>query len=149
MPSYKVHLTTGLIVSTLAGFLAWKYGQLPLASFTWYATIPVVILYSLLPDVDIETSKVWHAIATLLILTTAIGAWAAYHYHSLTYLLIALASMGALLFTINLRHRCAAHTFKAALLLSAPLLLIGWLTALAGLIAYASHLAADGITTRD
>ena len=120
--------------------LLYTFSSVRIIELSIYATI--IILYSILPDIDIGNSKIGKSarvlLAAALLTTLALGMSI-----SKIYLYIA-TILGIILFILLLvRHRGFIHTIRAGILFSAPLFFIGWSFFLAGLFSYCIHLLAD------
>ena len=141
MPNYKVHQAVGIGMVFFALFLNQYLHLMSLIAFGFLEiiiTIGIALFYSILPDVDIGTSKSRKLVlggALLLIIYCFITGCAI--IGTVTAILLLL-----MIFLLN--HRGRTHTTIAGVLFSLPLLYIHWTYMLVGIIAYLSHLLIDG-----
>lgn len=134
MPEYRVHLLGGLIVGILGIVTAWYYHLLPL--FTILLLLPIGLFYSLLPDVDIETSKIWHIINTSLIVGAIISM--TYNYKFGVYTCLAL-----MLVIMHMHHRGIMHKYITGIILSLPFIMENYIYSIVAFAAYSTHLLLD------
>lgn len=146
MPNWKVHLWIGCFFAGAAAitnfftqWLAIDWSQSALL------VIPIVLMYSLLPDVDIKTSKIFIVIYSVLTFTTALTILLAVIFQYYGVLWIGLISIGILCGLAFTSHRGHTHSIVAMILFSLPILYFGWTAFGFALIAYLSHLVADAV----
>lgn len=131
MPSYKIHLAFGLFIGIIFS-IAFKS--------IWY--LPIAMLYSILPDIDINTSTIFkmYLIASCLLAIYLI----VYFSNNALAKIVSIAIIATLIILQLVHHRGFFHSFGAGLLLSLPMIyffnLIGFAAAFSG---YISHLALD------
>lgn len=135
MPSYTGHIAVGVVAYLLVAGIGY-YLHIPwdrlLLSF------PMLMIFSLLPDVDSPSSKVrWYVDVTLLILLLALV-----HYQRT---LEAGMVIFALIFLHFTKHRGIFHGPVTGLVLSAPLIMFDPVVGVNAFIGYSSHLIADGM----
>ena len=143
MPDYKSHIVfsfffvyIALLLLSSAGYYQFTFESLKL--------IPFVIFFSILPDVDIRSSKAFKytlkilliIIISLLILYLIYGNIALIYY----VLIISLLLLG----TLFLKHRGKIHTFLFSLIITVPLLVFGFYVFFVAFLSYISHLILDG-----
>lgn len=131
MPSYKIHLVTGLILFFMFALLE--------ANLSWYNLIlyaAIAIVYTLLPDVDIGNSKLGKFLRVCLAVL-AILFLISKHY------LLAILSLVLLLIMLLVKHRGFFHTIRAAFLFSLPLLLYSFDAFIIASCMYLLHLVLD------
>ncbi len=131
MPSYVVHLTIGLI---MMGFLVFYLKIFHLGGLI--QAFVIALVYSLLPDLDHRHSKI-------RIYTLIIGLLFIVFFYIIGKLFFAFSIIVGL-FALNLfKHRGLLHRILIGILLSLPLLFLGYSLALVGFACYMSHLLID------
>ncbi len=135
------HMIVGLIIGIIA--------MLVLNIFS-LALIGVILLGSLLPDVDLKQSKVSRIIEPIAILaiTIILQKIASEFLSTITSwiisLLLAFVIVWLVLKPLRKKHRGITHSFKAAVVYAiAMVLLAGIPTGIVGLLSYSSHLVVD------
>ena len=100
------------------------------------AILPILFIYSILPDIDVSSSKISHIfrIIGLSIVLVAI-------FFDLKILAISIA--GILLILQFVKHRKFIHTVTAGILFSLPLVYFSHIIALFAFVGYSSHLLID------
>ena len=136
MSGYKTHITFGVILSLIVYLLLISLNFVDfniesLIIFTLIATI-----YSILPDIDIRTSKAYQ----LFLFTSIVLIFYLLLQKETLYIMIILSVMFVTLF---LKHRGITHKIWFGLLISLPLVLISWVAFVIGFVAYLSHLILD------
>lgn len=104
--------------------------------------IPITLVYSVLPDIDHQSSWINNRAEKGLALGVVgfmIGG--IYFYDKMLWTGLIMACVLAII--QFLRHRGITHTLKIGLLASLPLLAVGWQYAAIAGAAYASHLIVD------
>jgi len=146
MPNFKTHLKVGFWVGmTLYLILLFTNNTLSMLDWRFWLFIPIVYIYSNIPDIDHFKSKLRKYIFTtifgLLIVSVLIGA-----ILNSVFMYLMLMFIGVFgLITLNLKHRRRMHRYLTVLILSLPLAFLHWsLTALAFSCA-ASHILLDTI----
>lgn len=140
MPGYKHHLVIFSVMYLVMAAILLFYGiDPPLLACGLLIGLP----YTLLPDIDIGTSKI-RKLANILSLLCILAGFYLYTMGEVSYLVV--LSPVLFLLVINLvRHRGVFHTIWMAVLLSAPLYLIRPPCVLFGIYAYSIHLLADWV----
>lgn len=104
--------------------------------------MPIVLFYSLLPDIDHKNSTItWFLLFVLLAL---LGFGTLLNQQ----LLILLAFGGfavTLISVVAFKHRGFTHSVLFGLIVASPLLLLGMFEFVVGFTAFYSHLLADGL----
>jgi hypothetical protein len=142
MPSGKVHVLGAVVVFIAAGLLIYKYLGFAIDVFT----LPVFVLFALLPDLDIPNSTIAPKVKQFCLVGVIFG------YVCLKYLkwntwvaVFTVFCLFLLIGSIFTSHRKFFHSPVAAFILSAPLYFIGgfpWF--ISGFTGYLVHLAFDG-----
>ena len=135
MSGYKGHLMFGFAITSLIVITNYLWGYLPFSINLIYL-MPITAIYSLLPDVDIGTSKIFIFIDTLFLF----GIIYCLITNSIMYGIILCL---ALIMILYLKHRGMAHSIIIGFLFSLPLLSLGLVYVLFGFINYLSHLVLD------
>ena len=135
MPGYEEHFSAGLIVTFVAGFIAWMFRWLAYTPVNVLTLVAISFVFSLLPDIDIGTS---------MIRRVAIGCFVA-------FLLINGLTMWGYIFAIALllvqflHHRGVMHTYIMGALLAGTLYFVynDWVFPVIALLNFISHLWLD------
>jgi len=137
MAGYKFHILTGIILAGIVSLGLYFIGFKPSILEILLAII-VVPIYSILPDIDIESSKISHFMRIFLI------AGIIYLIVKKSLFAIILAVI-MLIFEILVRHRGFFHSITASVLLTAPIYVISKSVFLTGIafLSYISHLLVD------
>lgn len=141
MPNYKTHIVVGFLL-VFAFLLANYYlNIIPFkptkpTDFILVGLIPLI--YSILPDIDINSSKIFGVTITLALILMLISIFTG-------RILLVVAIIIALLVILALSHRGITHSLLGAVIMIIPLILLfHWFFVLVGLIAYLSHILVDG-----
>lgn len=137
MVGYKGHILIGLIFGGIFGFLNYKYNIFNLTLIEIISSIFVIIIYSILADIDIASSKIRH-ISQVVGLTIIIIAIL------FNLKLISLSLAIILLILQFAKHRKFIHSITAGIIFSLPLIYFSYIISIFAFIAYISHLIVDG-----
>lgn len=141
MSNYKIHIVFGVVLTALFYLLIINIKVIEFTSLFIY--FPIIIFYSILPDVD-HGSSIARKVVILTAILLEIGLLILFYFEKKpVYLMVIVVILVSLLFITFLRHRGVTHRFIFAVLLSLPLLFIGYVAAILGFIAYMSHLILD------
>ena len=137
MAGYKFHILTGIILAGIVSLGLYFIGFKPSILEILLAII-VVPIYSILPDIDIESSKISHFMRIFLI------AGIIYLIVKKSLFAIILAVI-MLIFELLIRHRGFFHSITASVLLTAPIYIVSKSVFLTGIafLSYISHLLVD------
>ncbi len=136
MPSYKLHILFAIIFSSIITYILYKYNIYNLTTKELIIIAPILFIYSILPDIDISSSKIskiFRIISLLIIIITLY----------LNIITLAIIITIILLILEFIKHRKFIHTITAAIILSLPLLYFNYVITIAAFIAYLSHLLLD------
>ena len=111
MSGYKTHFLVGLILTCLAGFIAFKFNYLSFSIINAGWLLAIAFIFSLLPDVDIGTSLIRKVLLVAFVIFIFINGMSL-----ISYILGVL-----LIIIIFLPHRGIMHTFFMGALLSGML----------------------------
>lgn len=151
MPNYKYHLGFGVFVVGVCCIAAFFLGFEKIVS-SWWKILPVTLVYSLLPDVDTQASKIrlLLTLSGLLLLAFEIYFIKSFFFNNEWIEWFVIVMLLLLIWVLPLlsgfKHRQFFHNILGMTTLSLPLLLIDYITMLAGMIAYSSHILLDKIT---
>jgi membrane-bound metal-dependent hydrolase YbcI (DUF457 family) len=152
MPDYKRHIGIGLMAYVVVLFTAYYYN---LASiWTLLFCLPGMVIASTFPDIDTPASKARKWTERVLLFTAIVLIISGVIQNKQSLMLAAILPILFVLILWSIKHRGPTHDPLAALLLPAPLLLLGissnypfityglpfYATAVIG---YLSHLVAD------
>jgi hypothetical protein len=144
MAEWKTHAFFGVLFS-LAVYLAIRFwSQFKVQDTLFLLFIPMIILYALLPDVDIEGSVIRTFIDFLLIIGFIAFAILFWYTRIIYFLYLAIAMVVVSLLLLTLRHRGKVHSVVAGVLFAAPLLFIDYMLAILCCVAFISHTVIDG-----
>ncbi|MCD6476612.1 MAG: metal-dependent hydrolase [Candidatus Aenigmarchaeota archaeon] len=158
MPDYKTHILIGfgsmviilVLISLILSILHInpiifcsrfdKYLFYPEISFSCFQNIIILFIivgiYSILPDLDIKTSKIFNLILSIGLISIIILSY-------FTYIIYSILIAVVLLLISTMKHRGHMHSIFFMIIFSIPLLYLGIYVAIIGAIAYLSHLFAD------
>lgn len=132
MPGYIKHLEIGTIIF----IITIAYFGIPSILFI-ITLFPLFLIYSLLPDVDIPSSKI-RKVTEICILLTTIILLLAFKKTEISIILLLLL----LIFWFS-KHRGIFHTIPAGIVLSLPIAMYNINMGIFCLLAYIIHLIAD------
>jgi hypothetical protein len=143
MSGYKTHIITSFLVSLTTITILVALDKINKNYFIY--GLPIIIIYSILPDLDHENSiirKLTNIFGFLVIILYIICF---FYYRNNIYLYTIIGISIFLLSLYFLTHRGLLHSILGSLLLSLPLLIITnyWFVILA-FISYNTHLFIDG-----
>ena len=136
MAGYKWHIIFGVLFAGLFVYISYKYKIFNLTFLEIISAAPILLIYSILPDIDVSSSKIssLFRVVGLSIILVAI-------LFDLKILAISIASI--LLILQFVKHRKFIHTVTAGVIFSLPLLYFNFIIALFAFIGYSSHLLID------
>lgn len=137
MAGYKNHIIFGIIFSLTVSLINYYFNFLRLKPFEIILIAPVIFFYSILPDIDISSSKARQIIIISGLILLLISLY--FNIRLASYLIIIIL----LLFQFT-KHRRFFHTITAAILFSSPLIMFNYMIATFAFIGYVSHLTLDG-----
>ena len=130
---YIWHILFGALLSTLM-YVALLYLDV-IINIDLFTGIILVIIYSILPDIDIKDSKIRKIVMPLLIILIIISYFIEYYVLCLSLILM-------FIFILLLKHRTITHTIWFAFIISIPFYQnIGYFVI--AFVSYASHLVLD------
>lgn len=146
MPGAKQHLLFALVLVVIIGFVLEHFAILS-SSGRALMIVPMIV-YALLPDIDIRTSKIffyWSILFVLAIVSFLVHVYVAEKVNTQAFIGAALLSL-AYLATLFLRHRGIMHKYSTGAFVSLPVwLLVGTHAGVAAIVAYWSHLILDRV----
>jgi len=136
---WKGHLITASLLWWLVFIVLWRQG---LALWLPLGGLPIFLTYSILPDLDIATSKAYRWSSRLGSLTGVFALTVGCLL--LEWRLVGVGILVLLLFFILsfVRHKMF-HKARFAILFSLPLLILGWQFFLVGVGGYMVHILSD------
>lgn len=144
--NYKWHLFFGFVFSAVFIFFfnfdiiakTFSYSLLE-----WIVIVAIITLYSLLPDLDIDTGKL-RKYLNYTVLFGIIGLVISYFVTYNNYFLIAVCLLAALQLSLFLlKHRGIFHSLLFGLLVSSPFLFFKYDYFFVALVSFYSHLLMD------
>lgn len=137
MPNYKSHITIGFVVLVAFWFINQFYNFFIITNLDWIIMAGIVYIFSQIPDIDSDVSKInkyVNSLAAIIII---------YAFYK-NKIIIGIAAAGLILYLEWAKHRGMCHSMLVGIIAAIPLYLINPLYAYVGLIAFTSHLIADG-----
>ena len=136
MTGYKWHIIFGVLFAGLFVYVSYMFKLFNLTFLEIISAAPILLIYSILPDMDISSSKIssFLRIVGLSIILVAV-------LFDLKILAISIASV--LLILQFVKHRRFIHTVTAGIIFSLPLVYFSYIIALFAFIGYSSHLLID------
>ena len=134
---YRLHIIFGIIIALGFWFLVRNNNMFELSTIEVVLAFPLILFYSILPDLDLANSKI-RGIITVTILVIALIAVL------MEIKMLALGILVALILIQFLEHRKFIHSVLAGLLFSLPFVLYSLPLAIFAMISYMSHLLLDG-----
>lgn len=139
MTDWKHHLLFGFIFVGMFSYLYMKYWQnnfLPLTTWSVLVTISIVLIYSLLPDVDADSSIINKFVNSVLVVVAIILIISKIYW-------AAILSVVMIFILEWVKHRGFFHSVITGVFLSAGLYFLHPFYAIVALIAYTGHLLMD------
>ena len=137
MAGYKWHILFGAVFAGVVGYIINKFNLLTLPAGYAILSVPIIFIYSMLPDIDIASSRIRKTVTTTGILFLLAAILSEIKWLS--------ASIALVLLTFQfVKHRRFTHTIPAAVLFSMPWIMISYMIALSAFLGYLSHLILDG-----
>ena len=150
MPSYKTHILIGFAGLILIFLANTKLNLFTIPFGVLFLSSPIILIYSILPDLDSGISEIRQWIQPLF-LTASAGLIIYYYVVNDTRALIISISLIAIMIIISFSsHRQHFHNIFASLILSLPVIYlwysydISWFYPFIAIISYNLHLLADG-----
>lgn len=137
MTSYKYHQIFAFVLAGLLFFFNYKYNLFSFNSEQIVITPLILLIYSILPDIDTPVGKLRKTFTPAILLIIVITILLKLYFISLIAALLLLALS-------ILKHRGRVHSLTAALAFSLPLLYYDMFYFVFALIGYSSHLLLDG-----
>ena len=134
---YKLHIVFGIIISALFYYLVTNENWFKISNFELMLAIPVILLYSILPDVDLANSKIRGILMVTALFITLISVFMGYKMFSIGLLVV-------LILMQFLEHRKFIHSLISGVLFSIPFVFYSWPLTIFAFISYLSHLLLDG-----
>jgi len=140
MPSYHTHLVIAAISALmLFGMFSDVVAKYP----EFLMSLPIFFVYTLLPDVDIPSSVISNH-ARKFFVVGGILSYISYYFYPNFYVLFFCFFCGIMIVAMTFAaHRKFFHSFLAGVILSIPLLFLGFVWFLSGFLGYSIHLLAD------
>lgn len=138
--NWKGHLIVGIIVSAIVAFLLGSYFSFNYNWLTISISLGIAIIFSILPDADINSSKISVILRAVMFI---LGLILAYRHSWIYLILLVIAYFGM---EFMLVHRGFIHSFIAGILAS---LVVFFITlniyySVIAFASYLSHLLVDG-----
>jgi len=150
MPSYKTHKKIGGIASLIFSliFIILFYKKLPIEDWRTLLILPIVIIYSQLPDLDSYTSKIrkntLKLIFYIMLFSGVLSLFISFELTIGLLMLTGLLGLGLL----KVPHRGLLHTYWFNIIIALPLLYVHWFLFILGLLCSYSHIFVDRVFSR-
>ncbi len=135
--NWKGHLIFGIILTIIVYYFL--MGEI----VSYWKVLLVVMVYSLLPDIDSESSIIFRIFLAVCFSLMLVMLVLFYLYKSNYSLITIVAIVGTMLAIYGLSHRGMTHSLLLAIIFSLPLLFFSFEVSIIGFIAYVSHLIGD------
>lgn len=135
--NWKQHIVLGIIVS----LITWYFLTKDLLSY--YKALPIVLIYSLLPDIDSESSIIFRVFLAVCFSFMVLLITLFYFYKNMLSIYIIVAIVLLVILIYFLSHRGLTHSLLLAILFSLPLLFLNFNVMIIGFVCYISHLVGD------
>ena len=137
MSMYKGHILFGLIFTSVVVYLSYRLKFLNFSYTELLISTPIIFCYSILPDIDIRSSKIRKIVTTVSLAFILVSI-----FFDVKWLAISITlTLFILQFT---KHRRFFHSISAGVLFSLPLILFSQVVALIAFLGFFSHLFLDG-----
>jgi len=143
MSDWKMHSLVGTVVGLLVYSLLINIFKLEWTTLHFFVYLPIIFLYSILPDFDIGTSVARKLIFIFLTIATAAAITMFFIFKNVLYLFLSFIPLIIIILSQFLKHRGWMHLVVTGALLSILLVLLDWYAALFGFISYTTHLVLD------
>ena len=144
MGGWKEHIIVGLFSSIVVFALLFYFIGEDLLDVKLFLSVPLIIIYYLLPDIDSPGSKISRIIYGIIISSVAICGFIYFitdnSFFIVLMFIIALFGVSMLF----LGHRGITHSLVCAVIFSLPIIFISKWVAIFCFIGYLSHLVIDG-----
>tara|TARA_Y100000034_G_C6901817_1_gene417277 strand:+ start:354 stop:800 length:447 start_codon:yes stop_codon:yes gene_type:complete len=142
MVGYKQHIIISFLIVAFV-LLILSYYNLFKFSFEALKLIPIIVIFSILPDIDIKTSKIskYTLKGLLLLVLMLLVLYLIYSIVLIIYYVLFIVVF--LILSTFFKHRGKFHSLVFSILLASPLLFLGLFEFLSGLLAYLGHLIVD------
>lgn len=144
MPSWKVHIIVAVIFVVISFFVLKYFNIFGSNSYWIFIFLPLIFLYSLLPDIDSDDSVIRQAINYTLLLLILFFVFMYFYSREILYIILIVICVFVYIFLYSLKHRGQVHSIIAGVIISLPVLIIDKYLALFCLISYISHIVVDG-----
>lgn len=144
MSDWKEHIGIGLFSSIVVFALLYYFIGNSILNIKFFLSIPLIIIYYLLPDIDSSGSKISKIIYGIILISVVFCGLMYFitDNHFFVALMIVIAIFGVLM--LFLAHRGFTHSILCAILFSIPISFINKYVFLLCLVGYMSHLIIDG-----
>lgn len=139
--NWKQHFTLGIIVTVIFVIVLLKIGYI-FKPLDYIIFLAITYIYSQLPDIDIQTSKIRWTVTVGFLL--AMGWFILVDKLLFTLILLVILIFIWMMGKLGYGHRTICHRISTGFLLSLPLLAFGVIPFVIGLLNFSSHLIADG-----
>ncbi len=136
MSTYKVHILFGVILVAIFAVIVQKYQLFNFSILEFLISIPIIITYSILPDIDLRSSKISHLFRGLSFFVLLLMIIFEMKEYAITIVIV-------LIILEFLKHRKFVHTISAGIILSLPLIYFSYVIAIFAFAGYLSHLIID------
>jgi len=134
---YKIHIIFGVIITALFFYLVRNQDFFKMSDLELVLSLPVVLLYSVLPDVDLANSKVRGILIVTGLFVALISILAEFN-------MLAIALLVVMILMQFLEHRKFIHSMVAGVIFSLPFIFYSFPLTIFAFISYLSHLLLDG-----
>jgi RsiW-degrading membrane proteinase PrsW (M82 family) len=144
MAGWKLHVLFGFLFVTITYFFVTYWKVLSITDLQLFLYLPIVFVYSQLPDIDSNSSIIRRLFYLVCFLSVIVLFLLWYLYRENMYLWVVIIISFVMFSSFFLVHRGWLHTLLGGLLLCLPLLYFSSTIFVLSLAAYSSHLVLDG-----
>ena len=141
---WKQHLVFGFFIFLIT-FGILKRFNVSVIDYLFVAGLVITLFYSLLPDFDMDNSKINNLIEMIILVSAFVFIVMYYYNREENLLFIGLTLIGIDFFSKFLKHRGEFHTITVGLILSFILIFVSPILVLFAFVGWMSHLIADGV----
>ena len=134
---YKMHIAFGIIIALLFFYLVRNQDLFQMSNLELALSLPVVFLYSILPDVDLTNSKIRGILMVTGLFITLIAIL-------MQFSMLAIGLLVVMILMQFLEHRKFIHSVVAGVVFSIPFVFYSLPLTIFAFISYVSHLLLDG-----
>ena len=134
---YKLHIIFGMIIAFIFFYLIRNQEFFKLSDLELALSLPVVLFYSILPDIDLPNSKIRCILMPTILFIVLISI-------VMKFKALAIGLLVVMILMQFLKHRKFIHSVTAGIIFTLPLIFYSFPLTIFAFISYLSHLLLDG-----